>query len=125
MQFFLIPNPLFTFFSKLPYLLTIMTSHFVFVRGFASYLWYPYVRASLESSPTSTVRFEPRIPKIVMPREFFSTIRSPEIRRVIIGFSIMPASMGSDVRFVWASILYGLKRGLQQIHFGNQFTHII
>ena len=107
------------------YLLTIMKSHFVFIRGFTSCLWSLYVLASLESSPTSTERFKPRNPETILPWEFFSTIRSPEIRRVFIGFGIMPASMGSDFRFVSASILYGLKRGLQQIHFGNQFTHII
>ena len=62
-----------------------MTSHFVFFRGSDSYLWSPFVRASLESFPTSAVRFLPGMCRIVLPREFFSTIRSPEIRRVIIG----------------------------------------
>ena len=90
-----------------------MTSHLVFVRGYTSYFWSSYVRASLKSSPTTTMRFEPRIPKIVLPSAFVSTIRSPEIRRAIIGLSIMPTSMGSNFRFVWAPILYGLKRGSQ------------
>ena len=83
-------------------------------------------RASLESS--SYIYHEAlnlEFLKSVLLKEFFSTIRSPEVSRVIIGFSIMPAPMGSDFRFVSAPILYGLKRGLQGIHFGNQFAHII
>ena len=101
------------------YLLTLMPSHFFFVMGVTRYLWSPYVRTSLEYSSTTTMRFESRISKIVLPWEFFSTIRSPEIRRAIIGFSIFLASIESDFRFVWVPIWYGLKRGLQENHFGN------
>ena len=47
------------------------------------------------------MRLERRIPKVVLPRKFFSTIRSPEIRMTFIGLSIVPASIGSDFSLYW------------------------